>query len=69
MGKIDFGTYPAVSAWPEDRFLPEGGGLASILRFMHRSETVGERRRAKRDEHSDSLDDVDVDVEVGATAL
>ena len=50
MGEIDFSTYLAVSGWPEDRFLPEGGGLASILRFLHRSETVGDRRsRAKRD--------------------
>ena len=29
------------------RFLPKGGGLASIFRFLHRSESVGERRRTK----------------------
>ena len=58
MGEIDFDTCPAVRAWPEDRFLP---GLVLILRFLHRSETMGERRQAKRDEPSDSLEDMEID--------
>ena len=51
------------------RFLPEGGGgLASILHFLHMLETVGERRRSKRDEHNERSDSQDV-AEVDKAAL
>ena len=52
---MDFGIYFAYSAWPDARFLPRGGGLASILQFLDRSESVGERRRLKREVVSDSV--------------
>ena len=52
---MDFGTYFAYSAWPDACFLPRGGRLASILRFLERSESVGERKQLKREVVSDSV--------------
>ena len=50
-GVIPFGTYAALRACPDERFLPlGGGGLTPILRFRASDKAGGTRKRSKMDD-------------------